>query len=301
MLAKRNLPFVSVIIPCYNDESGIRDTLDSLSGQDYPQGNWEVIVVDNNSTDNTVQVAQSFETVIPLLRVEQEKRQGSYAARNKGISVSQGEIMAFIDSDMIVANRWISRGVAAIIKGHDYVGCRVDIYSTQRPPNVWEIHNIRTGFQFRTYMEKSGHAGAGNLFVRRAVFDSVGLFDGRLMSSGDIEFGNRVRDAGFKHYYDHDNPMRHTARSSLRSYWSKYVRIGKAHIDLRFFYPERYGVLELRHVISQFFPVVHLWLDVSDLGMRRKLGMWFVANIQQFVYAYGQLIRYIHRRVRPKL
>lgn len=167
-----DLPLVSVIIPVLNDEAGIRDSLLSVSEQDYPAGSMEVIVVDNNSTDNTASVAQTF------------------TAYNSGIKVSRGKILAFIDADMTASTSWISRGVSTIVsEGADYVGCKVDIIPKNNPVNIWELYNQQTGFQMKVHMEKDGFAGAGCLFVRKKVFDEIGLFDHRYIS-GDWEFGN---------------------------------------------------------------------------------------------------------------
>ena len=290
---------MSVIIPCFNDEDGIWNTLQSLCEQDYPRDRWELIVVDNSSTDNTYRIAQSFEGRVPSLRVEHESTQGSYVARNRAIRVSRGEILAFVDSDMTVRNSWIRRGVSTINKGCDYVGCRIDIYPSKPPGNLWELHNKRFGFTIREYIKEKGFAGAGNIFVRRTVFESVGMFDSRLKSRGDVEFGNRVRDAGFKLCYDHDNPMKHPARSSLQAYWSKNVRIGKGLIDLYHLYPERYSSVKLKSIIRMFLPVApRRILEISDLPSANRFGMWVVSTCVRFAYGYGQLVRYIQRKTR---
>ena len=294
---EESLPFVSVIIPCYNDEVGIGATLKSLCGQDYPRDRWELIVVDNNSTDNTFRIAQSFNGRLHSVRVERESRQSSYAARNKGIRVSRGDILAFIDADMTVTSSWIRRGVATIRKGCDYVGCRVVVYPEKPPGNLWELHDVRFGFPIQKYMKEWGFAGAGNIFVRRTVFESVGIFDMRVKSGGDAEFGNRVRDAGFKLCYDHDNAMRHPARSSLRSYWNKKVRVGRGIIDLCHLYPERYAAQTLKSILVQFLPVAPRRIaDSSDLSSRRRFGIWVVASCVKFAQAYGQLVRHIQRK-----
>ena len=102
-------PTVSIIIPVHNDPNGISITLTSLSKQDYPNAAWEIIVVDNNSSDNTAQIADSFKNKISQLQITSESKQSSYAARNKGISMASGEILAFIDSDMSVESEWIKK------------------------------------------------------------------------------------------------------------------------------------------------------------------------------------------------
>ncbi len=295
---RKQTPFVSVIIPCFNNSVGLRDTLASLSCQDYPRERWEVVVIDNNSTDDTFRVGRSFETVLPLFTLERELRRGSYVARNKGIKLSRGEILAFIDADMTVGRSWISRGVNKISRDNcDYVGCRVDIHPSRWPPNLWEWWDMKVGFPIRSYMEADGFAGAGNLFVRRTVFEKVGLFDEALISGGDHEFGNRVRDAGFSLCYDDANPMKHPARSNLKSHWTKKVRTGKGVMDLCHFYPEKYTAPKIKSILALFIPMApRRILEISDLSPRNRLGVWVVANCARFAYAYGQLARYVHQK-----
>ena len=88
-------PFVSVIVPVYNDPEGIRDCLTALSEQSYPDDRYEVIVVDNGSTDSTRSVISEFPVTF---RIEDEI-QGSYAARNTGIANAHGDVFGFVDAD----------------------------------------------------------------------------------------------------------------------------------------------------------------------------------------------------------
>jgi len=102
--------FISVVVPVFNDPEGIKTTLESLLAQNYPPSLYEVIVVDNNSSDSTNLVVKEFEDRYPTrvkLLVERDI-QGPSAARNKGISASRGEIIAFIDADMWADNNWLS-------------------------------------------------------------------------------------------------------------------------------------------------------------------------------------------------
>lgn len=299
-------PFVSVIIPIFNDEEGIRNTLESLSSQDYPGDSWELIVVDNNSTDNTFQVAQSFEKIIPSLKLERETKQSSYAARNKGIEVARGEILAFIDSDMTVRADWISTGVEDMERQQaDYVGCRIDIYTRRNPPTVWEIYDQRTGLPVKSYMRNNIFAPTACLFIRRRIINKIGDFDSCLISGGDNEFGNRVRDAGFKMYYSDHNVMKHPARSTMTSMSNKTARRAKGELDLKWFYPTRYGPLKLLPILYMFRPplrllaILHLCrppllLDThfKDLGMKKKLQIMLSIFFLRYVRGISQLIRY---------
>ncbi len=296
----RKLPFVSVLIPVFNGEQGISDTLDSISKQDYPQDRWEVIVVDNNSTDNTTLVTRSFADSLPCLKIEKETQKSSYAARNRGIQASKGEILAFIDADMTVNHDWIRKGVTDLMeKEIDYVGCRVDIYPKNEPPNIWEEYNQRTGFPIKTYMEKDGFAGAGCIFVRKVVFEEIGLFDNRLKSNGDREFGNRVRDAGFKMYYNHDNVMRHPARSSLYSFYKKIVRTSTGWFNLHLLYPDRYERLGFVRVIRCLKPPRPLDPRFHGLSAAKKLRLTGVKYFLHYVHAVTLLKRYVQTRLKP--
>ncbi len=294
---RSGVPFVSVIVPVYNDPTGLSETLRVLAKQDYPAGRWEVIVVDNNSTDNTLQVASSFRGAISKLEILTERRQSSYAARNRGIQEAGGQILAFIDADMTVGRDWISRGVRDIESGRgDYVGCRVEVYTSESLPTIWAIHDQLTDFPIRHYMqEEHGYTIGGSLFVRRRVFETVGMFDGRLVSGGDREFGNRVQASGFNLFYDHDNVMRHPARSTFRSVWSKYLRIGKGTVDLRRYYPDRYRSLKPWSFLPVFRPATHVSgiLDPSGLGFAQKCGVVFVENVRRLALASGRMVRCI--------
>ncbi len=286
-------PFVSVIIPVYNDPTGLADTLESISAQDYSRNKWEVIVIDNNSTDHTILTAKSFKGAIPSLKIEKELKQSSYAARNVGIQHAKGQILAFIDSDITVGSDWISTGVSDMEKSKaDYVGCRVDIYSAQSAPNFWEKYNQKLGFPIRKYMEKYGFAGAGNIFVKIKVFEKIGIFDRRLQSTGDLEFGNRVRDAKFKMYYSDHNIMKHPARSTLKSFLKKSVRVSKGHIDLKVYYPERYGTLNLFEILLQFIPKIISTSAFRSSSTNDKILLFLFSMIIQIVGTTTRLWQY---------
>ena len=288
----RKLPFVSVVIPVLNGEHGISDTLDSVSKQDYPQDRFEVIVVDNNSTDNTCEVARSFEDRLMSFKIETVMKRDQFAALNKGIMTAAGEILAMIDADMTVPPSWITKGAAALSREKaDYVGCRVDIYPNNEPPNTWEVYNQRTGFPMKTYMEKDGFAGSGCLFVRKAVFEEIGLFDDRSVAS-DYEFGNRVRDAGYKMYYSHENPMRHPARSSMYSFYKKTVRSAEEYFNLRLYYPDRYERVGFVRAIFWFKPPRPLDPRFHGLSAAKKLRLTGVKYFLHYIHAVTVLKKY---------
>jgi glycosyltransferase involved in cell wall biosynthesis len=107
---------ISVIIPAYNEENNITETLESLLDQSRSVD--EIIVVDNNSRDNTVDVVRMFEDVILI----SESKQGISHARNKGFSYASGDILVKVDADTIVSHDWAERIEKAFLEDENRVG-----------------------------------------------------------------------------------------------------------------------------------------------------------------------------------
>lgn len=207
-------PFVSVIIPVYNDSARLQKTLQALYLQTYPYARYEVIVVDNAS-DNSEEVpavVRRFPNAIALY----EAKRGSYAARNRGIATARGEIIAFTDSDCIPHTDWILAGVrslldnpkAGLIAGH------IEFFFAGHSPTVGEY--VDSIFHLRQeHYSRVQHFGAtGNVFTWRSVFDHVGEFNDQLYSMGDKEWGQRVWAAGYEVVYSPKVIVRHPARNT---------------------------------------------------------------------------------------
>ncbi len=122
MVASPSPPFVSVIIPAYNDEEGVRRCLASVLASDYE--NYEVIVVDDGSADRTAQVAASF----PGVKVVAQANGGAGAAKNLGAAHARGEWLYFLDCDVVIPPDNITRYVRNALEHRvDLVHCRYDV------------------------------------------------------------------------------------------------------------------------------------------------------------------------------
>lgn len=244
-IEEKNPINISVIIPVYNDSDGLKDTLNSLVSQDYPTDSFEIIVADNGSTDDTSTVIKEYIEKYPKLiyLVVEDKIKSSYAARNKGIKSSRGSMIAFIDADMTVGSDWLSK-IDRSLKKHKYdcLACNVEIY--YKNMSIYEIYNKMCGFPIKKYVYESHFAPTCCLVVRKKIFKELCLFDMRLISSGDHEFGTRMYRSGHRLYFDPDIVMRHPARSSLRVLYNKYFRIGRGHKQISVYYPDRYSVYQ---------------------------------------------------------
>jgi len=228
-------PDISVVVPVYNDPNGIQTTLRSLVEQTYPDSSYEVLPVDNGSTDETPAVINSFATESsPVEPLSEPDIQSSYAARNRGIEHATGRTIAFIDADMWVDEDWVERIATKAEETESvYMGCNVELVPENDPPTIPEQYNAETGFPVESYIRHDHFAPTCCLVVQSQVFDEVGLFDERMISSGDKEFGWRVHQRGIKQQFVPDITMYHPTRCSLLSLCRKAYRVGKGQVQLR--------------------------------------------------------------------
>ncbi len=166
--------------------------------------------------------------------------EGSYAARNKGIQHADGHVLAFLDADETVDDDWLETALNAMNERKiDYLGCNVEL--TLPEDSLVGRYNARTGFPVERYLEEEHYAPTCALLVRREVFEDIGLFDARLISGGDREFGERVYEAGYDQGYAEDAVVFHPARTSFGSLAKKNFRVGRGFCQKQRYYPERYG------------------------------------------------------------
>lgn len=286
------LPMLSVIIPVYNDPKGIRMTLKSVVNQTYPTNDYEILVVDNGSTDKTRDVIQQFADAhenIDLL-VENEI-QGSYAARNKGIRNATGEIVAFLDADVTTDPDWLKRAVKHFKGDVKYLACNVELYSLDKETLAGKYNN-HMGFPVKRYFEESHYGPTCGLFVCASVFDDVGLFDERLISGGDGEFGSRVHHAGKRQRFAADVVVYHPVRTSLQSLIDKHVRIGRGFYQRKQYYPERYS--QPSWSLTQILPMrpwvlKELCSNWDQLRLYEKIVFYVISYILKISKTLGRV------------
>lgn len=223
----KNLPFVSVIIPVYNDSGRLMRCLEALSRQSYSKDKYEVIVVDNGSTDNSKHVAQSFSGIV----LEENDIQSSYAARNTGILHAKGELLAFTDSDCIPGEKWIESGVKALTDSSaDIAGGKVS-FTFSMKKTAAELLDSMVDMQIKENIEQRGVAKTANLFVRRTVFDTVGLFPSYTGSGGDVLWTGNATKRGLKLVYAENAEIHHPARM-LPDLLKKQLRVGDGQMTI---------------------------------------------------------------------
>ena len=180
---------VSVIIPCRNEERYITQCLDALSNQTCAKDRYEIIVVDNMSTDRTVEFARSY----PQVTLIQEPKLGSYAARNAGVRLSKGHILAFTDADCVADPDWLERIVDELSDGKTalLVGSRRFGHEGLVVSSLADYEYEKARFVYAHHDPGLYYAYTNNLAVRREVFDRCGPFV-EIARGGDVVFACEV-------------------------------------------------------------------------------------------------------------
>lgn len=207
--------FISVIVPVFNGGEFLNQCLDALSASDYPA--YEIIVVDDGSTDNSAEISrQKGATVLQMPR-----RSGPAAARNFGAEKAHGEILFFVDADVIVRNDTMAR-VAADLQLNPDIGAVFGSYD-ESPAGRNFLSQYKNLYHHFVHQQSSTIAvtfWAGCGAIRRDVFISVGGYDQRRYSKPsieDIELGYRMRAAGHSIFLDKDIQVKHLKQWKLGS------------------------------------------------------------------------------------
>jgi glycosyltransferase involved in cell wall biosynthesis len=207
---------VSIVVPAYNAAATIEQCIESLQNQQATHLSYEIIVVDNNSTDDTPIRIRKYPDVI----YQFEARQGASSARNKGIDVARGRIIAFTDADCVATEGWLQQMVACL-DNNDCDVCGGAI----RPVSVaseierfgeawfWPIEKIIAGELFHYPFVITANAA-----YRKTIIDEVGGFDSRFPVAGyeDTDLGWRSYFAGARFCHEPDAIVMHHHRTTLR-------------------------------------------------------------------------------------
>jgi cellulose synthase/poly-beta-1,6-N-acetylglucosamine synthase-like glycosyltransferase len=219
-------PFVSVVIPAYNSMSTIGKVVRGCFAQNYPRDKFEVIVVDDGSTDATKEIVQAS----PARYICQENA-GPAKARNTGWKAAAGEIIFFTDSDCIPEEAWLSKMVAHYTD--EAVGGVGGSYDIANKDN-WLASCIHEEIVQRHLKmpENVDYLGSFNLSYRKKVLEEVGGFDEsyRMASGEDNDLAYRVKKRGYKLVFDREAKVAHYHPSHLCKYlrqqfWHGYWRM----------------------------------------------------------------------------
>lgn len=210
---------ISVIVCTYNRSARLRVALDSLTRMPVPPGlAWELVIVDNNSSDDTEQVVTQYQRTVPFdVRYVFEGEQGHSHARNRGVQESKGEVLAFTDDDVTVDAHWLDELRQAYDR-FDCVGIGgriVPLWMCSKPPwfqesGPYALMKVIVSFDHgdQAFLLNTPPFGA-NMSFRREAFVRYGLFrtdlgriGTRLRGAEDTEFGTRLLRNGERLIYN---------------------------------------------------------------------------------------------------
>lgn len=310
-------PGVSVIVPARNAATTLPRCLDSLVAQATDDA--ELIVVDDDSSDDTAAIVSRY----PVRLIELPRHVGASAARNRGAEASRGEVLLFIDADVVLAPGGMCRVVATMARSE--VGALIGSYDA-------DPDDLSTVSQFKNlahhYFHQRSHLNATTFWsacgaVRRGCFFAAGGFDEKrfkLPSIEDVELGYRLVDRGVWIVLDPELQVKHLKKWNLGSLvatdvvrraipWTlQWMEHGRVQTDLNFSYDQRFAaIVSVALVFSIPLALVspYLWFVVGALlvvayllnrglfrlfltkgGLRLAIGGFL---LQQLYYLYSMI------------
>ncbi|MGF3066280.1 glycosyltransferase family 2 protein [Facklamia sp. P12950] len=266
-----NSPLISIIIPMYNSEKYIQETVYSITKQNF--SNYEIILIDNNSVDNTLIIAEELANNNDRIEVYKCKKQGPSAARNMGIKYSKGEYIYFIDSDDYLLD-YSLKTLEEII--YDYLpemiifGFSIDGKNNK----INTTFKIKEGHynskDSRKFLEKMVRSNTkfnvpSYLFIRlikrSIIIDNDLFFDENVYRSEDFQFLVKV------HYYINDMYVMYSKKFSVYR---------QVHSSITHTYTENYW-----DVVKEIFKdLIRFSVDKKDILLKEDLSYKF------YVYAY---------------
>ena len=226
-VSTRNLPFVSVIVPCRDEEKHIARCLESILANDYPKERMEILVLDGMSEDHTGAIVADYAQRYPQIRLVNNPTRTIPTAMNRGIKQAQGEVVMKVDAHSTYPEDFISNSVRFLEQyGADIVGGILNIVPG-RETTVAQAIALALSHEF----------GSGNAYVKigckeprwadsvswgsfkKGVFERVGLWNEELAGSSDMDFNVRLKKAGGRILLVPSIVTDYCADSDLESLW----------------------------------------------------------------------------------
>lgn len=251
--------------------------MDALARQSYPAGKLQIIVVDNGSAQ-PVSDASFASLVSRPIEIVHESAPGSYSARNRGIRLAKGTILAFTDSDCIPDVEWVECGVSRLsLEGPGTIlGGAIEVFAKDTThPTMAEAYEIAVAFPQEASIRDRGFSTTANLFVWRETLAAVGPFSTAAYSGGDVTWCRKALSDGYRLVFEPSAIVRHPARGSIVHLVRKSLRLIGAQHDRG-----GYRLWSLFNVVSSFREF-RLILKSPRLARSEKLGASLVAIVMK--------------------
>ncbi len=283
-------PFVSIIVPCYNEEKTIHHLLNAILAQTYPHAQMELIISDGMSTDGTRQVVANFQNEHTdfNIRVIENTVRTIPSGLNQAIRHARGEFIVRLDAHSIPIREYVERCVAAHQAGKgDNIG---GVWEIRAGEDTWvaesisfaAAHPLGVGDALYRLGAKEGAVDTVPFgSFRRALIDRIGLFDEKLLANEDYEFNARVREAGGAVWFDPSIRSVYFSRGTLAKLASQYWRYGFWKCRMLQRYPH---TLRWRQALPPLFvlslmvlSVLSLWVVLARILLAAQIFLYFAA------------------------
>jgi GT2 family glycosyltransferase len=281
-------PSISVIIPCFNGEAHLRRCIDGLTRQRHPD--YEVVVVDDASTDGTLGVLKEFPTVRIVQNVE---NRGPAFSRNRGIEASTGQIIVLLDADCEVDDPdWLAKHAQVqaarpqTIVGGGIIGvgegiiARADAYCHWFTNIPYAKKRAVSHASPRRRIRFSRHLVTTNMSLTREVWQTVGPFEEWLRTGEDVEFCERAVSRGFTLWLQPDITVRHHDRKRLADFFGCFYRAGRDRVPARRQHRSQYHALMPRGIVSSLL----LCVPIALIAPLQPIRAWLPSDRRVLLY-----------------
>jgi len=274
---------VSVIIPAYKAMDCLPDCLQGLAEQNYPFGQFEVIVVDNGDNDDIEKLLDLY----PWLKIVTEDRPGSYVSRNTGFRHATGDVIVFTDADCLPTPDFLQAGISELQADPEcgLVAGHVELQSLDPSrPTAIELYELTFNFMQSKYISEVKCASTANVFTYATAMRESGGFDERLKSTGDFEWSHRVAGLGYRLNYCADAVVCHPTRRSWQAFSKRLRRIAGGQHDSAVIAGQAWrGFLHrLLHALVPVFKTMHI-VRSSKLNLMQKIQVFAIMNLANLV------------------
>lgn len=257
-----SLPFVSAMIVARNESAYIEKSLKSLINQNYPKERYEILFIDGNSDDDTVEIVKEIISDYEKgnynlnIKILNNPKKILASGWNLGIHEAKGDYVVRIDAHSFVENDFISKCVEVMLRVGDAVcvgGCMNSDSIDKRGKAISNVLSSPFGvgnskFRYSKTAEYVDTVAFG--LYKRTIYDEVGYFDESLKRNQDIDLHSRIKAVGGKFYLDPSIVVTYYARNSVKSMIKQGYQNGKWNISV---FKKNPRALSIRHVIPLFF------------------------------------------------
>lgn len=234
-------PDVTVAVVCLNEEENIADCLNSLLNQSCGSRNYEILVVDNNSTDDTQKIIKQFQRRFKRIRMVVNPKRGIATSRNVALRQARGELLAFTDADCLAPRDWLFRLVRGYRKRHHQNARVVGVGGANFPPSTSSFY-LALGMMLNTFLGSRGsvqarrysedrpvpHLSCANVLYEKKEVEAIGGFDesfGSIIEDEDLTF--RLSQEGHQFVYLAKTGVIHKMPINFSSWAKKMFTYGK--------------------------------------------------------------------------